>query len=153
MQIFKKKQADYLSVLKPLKTKSSGTGLISRMKYSFSENKFIKGLSIAGFGGALLNTFGLNMFGLMSLVQLGGEIAGAYAISNALKGNQPIQYKSNNELTNHIVKSGLVLVGGAVLTSMTHYLPFGNLFSYFTMMITLAGLSGVIEAGIEKYRR
>lgn len=153
MQIFKKKQPDYLSVIKPLNTKSSGSSLMSRIKYSFNENKFIKGLSIAGFGGALLNTFGLNIFGLMSLVQIGGQIAGAYAINNALKGNQPIQYKSQNELTSHMVKSGLILVGGAVVTSMTHYLPFGNLFSYFTMMVTLAGLTGIIEAGIEKYRR
>lgn len=130
---------------------SSKRNFISNFKTALLSNKFIKYISIGGLGAAIIDTF--LRTNALSIVEWTGQIAIGYALSNAIQGNQPIQYKNNEDLTKHMVLSAGLIGGGLVLGAVASYLPLSHLLYFFTTSIVFGGIGGLFQAGIEKYQR
>lgn len=129
-------------------------GFFSNLKSAFTENAFISGLFTAGAVSSVITALTpLSLFGLLPLLMLVGQIAGGWALNNAIRGNAPIGVRNSQGITAHMITSAIVLVGGLLLTGVASHLWLAAIFTYFTHIVTIAGLTGLFEAGIEKYRR
>lgn len=139
---------------KDLTTRNGRTGFIKNLKYSFTENKFIKNMSLVGLGAAAVQAVtSLSLFGLLPIIQIIGQLVAGFAINNAVRGNVSIQSKSNSDVNVHLIKSIAILLIGLLATGLAGSLPLAVLFTYFTSPIITAGIIGIVESGIEKYRR
>lgn len=145
----KTKSWNFISNIK--KSSSKKSYFLQNLKYAIFNNKFIAYAIAAGLSAAILNT--LYPIGLLFIVEWIGEIAGGYALSNALKGNENIAYKSNEKITEHFIKSVVLIIAGYLVGEAVMYLPYAHIMKFFATIVLFAGVNGLFESGFEKYRR
>jgi hypothetical protein len=162
MQIFKNndnvrdiKSAQFMKKIqsKPINPVSN---FLYNLKVALLSNKFITYVTSVGFGTAIVNTFLLTPYFLNSVLGLfewAGQLTVGFALSSAIRGNDPIQYKSMNQIHKHMGIGAALLIAGLIGNDLVLMLPYSHILLQFTRTIFFTGINCIFEGGLEKYRR
>lgn len=119
------------------------------LKESFNNNKFVKFLTVGGAVASVVNLFTVSAPGIVAVA---GQWAGAYAINQALKGNESLSIKSDGDLNAHLIKSAFLIVGATAVGIVANgIIP--SIMPQITGTVVAAGVIGLGDSAIEKFKR
>lgn len=125
--------------------------IIETTKQVWSDSKVCKFLAIGGGVSALAHTF--VSLPLMNLVESAGQIGGAVLVNEIVKGKESLKQKSKKNVYGHMAKSAFLLVGASVGSVATKFMPLGEVTDQALGTLFTAGGIGLVESGVEIFKR